>query len=951
MRMVRPKARLMACAAGAWLVLAGTLASALARAELVSVSATEQTLGTPAFVATDSVLLPVVVATETSRQQQSALFWIDSRPGDARTMTTVFVSGPPPVQSTLYAARFSADGKPLDPGGLLVGRYLANPTSLRAAGSSGRYTVVWSDTGEIYGVTVAANSTPTSAIAWDSVRLLSKGNGKQHSPEIGCSRFSCVITWVDELAGNARVVAYRTDPELGKLTAISLPAPPTTAVQLEPKVVFPESASYESPQPAFVVLWREAANYPTGVRAVRIGVDNTSVDPTERQLPSSPLLQGPFSVAGTRRLGFCLAWESPDASGDIHASLFDGDLNTTFADVTIADGAAAQLEPRVAANAQGFTIVWEEPSLKGNVLRSRVLDSDGSLGSLLTLTDARLARKPAISSAPDSPVTVAWTDGTPPQMNAMVAQLGASGDTVSAAEAIASTRAAEYQDLVGLASNGSEYLVVWSESSSRDATTSQGYMATVSATGQLRRGPTVVPHAGRPIWAGSHYLLLWAENGYAPGRSRVRAARVAPDFEWLDPDGFTVLESDATLTSPALAFDGKRTLVVASPKLAAFIDEAGGVRAVTGFEIPRGGAPTSLAHGDEGFLYVWEGQAAPPSATHGYQVQAVLLDAEGRPSPKGWFPVSDVMSNTRRRPAVAYGEGQYSVVYQADPLGVGSVRPAATRVASDGTIVDTKAIALAAESPAGYINQPSVVFDGTHFVTSWSAAYRGYLQTQATYVARTTPAGAVLDPTGIVLGFPAQHEQVNGPSVIASLGSGWTLIGYTREDVELGWTARVKLRAFMDPSANGASCFLDADCASGRCEVGRCVSEDAGLATGTAGTSFAGSAGLATSMVGTSFAGSAGSDSGAGGIGKAAVAGNTASLGGRPSGTALPLTPRRRQRAPSEGDAGSELDGCSCRLPPTSRSLSPLAVLAGLGVLVSWRRNNGQRVRGKGKLC
>jgi hypothetical protein len=70
-----------------------------------------------------------------------------------------------------------------------------------------------------------------------------------------------------------------------------------------------------------------------------------------------------------------------------------------------------------------------------------------------------------------------------------------------------------------------------------------------------------------------------------------------------------------------------------------------------------------------------------------------------------------------------------------------------------------------------------------------------------------------VDPKAIVLGFPALHEQVKRACVNASLGSGWTLIGYAPEDVALGWSTRVKLLTCMDPSANGASCFLDTEIA------------------------------------------------------------------------------------------------------------------------------------------
>lgn len=926
------------------------------RAELVAVNTEEQAMGSASFVESNTVLSAVPVATEYSIQQ-SALFWVDSRPGDARTMVTTFVTSPPEVQTSLYAARFTAEGKPLDPGGRLVGRYRSNPTELRAAGSWGGYTLVWSEAGEIYGLYLGSSpSGPSEPIASDTVIQLSTGAGRQHSPDVGCNNSSCIVTWVDESTGNPRLIARRYSPTLEGSSDIVLPAPADVSVRLEPRVVLPMNVGATYPETPAVLLWREAA-FPIGIHALQIASDNTTKNAEPMALVSTPITEGSLAVAGASAQGLCVVWETSTGNGDIHASLFDKDLKPVALDVTVAQGDIVQTAARVAVDSAGFIVAWEEPSATGNAIRTRALSAAGSLGVPLTLTEDRRATNVSLSSTVRASVSAAWVQGTVPSRNATFAQLQPGNVGLSTQPQSASMRASPDQSSPLLASNGSEYLAVWNEFLSDTDPSPKGYVARVSASGQVRGEPRQIPHAGRPIWAGTHYLLLWLETPFNSSALRyaIRAARLTPDLEVLDPAGFTVFESVNALNLLGAAFDGGRTLVIGGSKSAAFVDAQGKLETVPNFDLKKSGEPASLAHGDSGFLFVWEGQATPPSATFGYQVQGVILDASGQPAPGGWFPISDALQNTRRRPVVAHGQGQYLVAYQSDPGGLGSIRPAVTRISADGRILDSTAILIAKDATSGYINQPDVAFDGTDFVVSWSAGYRGYYQTQATHVARVSPLGVALDPSAITLGYPAQHELVLGRSSIASLGSGWTLVGYSREDVELGWTYRAKMRALFDPNANNASCFTNSDCASGHCVTGRCaanVGQAGAPSVGAAGSPLAGNSSAVAGTAGTSFASDAAGRANAGT--SSVLAGRNGSAGTAGTAGRAEFGATRRPRNWDDPDSGHprrELDGCFCNL--ARHRDAPWSRLAfwGVWVLGLWRRKHVRTSRRTGATC
>ena len=78
----------------------------------------------------------------------------------------------------------------------------------------------------------------------------------------------------------------------------------------------------------------------------------------------------------------------------------------------------------------------------------------------------------------------------------------------------------------------------------------------------------------------------------------------------------------------------------------------------------------------------------------------------------------------------------------------------AARVAPDGTVLDPSGILVSAA--ADYQSYPAVAFGGANYLVTWMD-YRGGTDYDI-YAARVTPAGTVLDPSGIVVSVASNGQ-------------------------------------------------------------------------------------------------------------------------------------------------------------------------------------------------
>jgi hypothetical protein len=141
------------------------------------------------------------------------------------------------------------------------------------------------------------------------------------------------------------------------------------------------------------------------------------------------------------------------------------------------------------------------------------------------------------------------------------------------------------------------------------------------------------------------------------------------------------------------------------------------------------------------------------SATSQHFMYGVLIDHNGQVITPGEFPIAVDLA-THWFPQVSFDGTNYLVVWQQLPS-AGADQTLAhingARVTVAGAVLDSPSIAISS-TPLGQYS-PVVAFDGTNYFVAWTDGRRGQAQygMYDIYGARVTPAGAVLDASGIAV--------------------------------------------------------------------------------------------------------------------------------------------------------------------------------------------------------
>lgn len=162
--------------------------------------------------------------------------------------------------------------------------------------------------------------------------------------------------------------------------------------------------------------------------------------------------------------------------------------------------------------------------------------------------------------------------------------------------------------------------------------------------------------------------------------------------------------------------------------------------------VPAGewqGTPAAAFDGTN-YLIVWEDERYGTTDIYGARIapDGTVLDPAG-------FAICRADQH-QRRPSVIFGGTEYLVVWE--DYRYSSYDIFGARVTTDGTVLDTAGIAIS--TAAGYQLSPCVAYDGTNFLVVWEYQEDDY----DLYGARVSPAGTVLDPSGIAIATGPAHE-------------------------------------------------------------------------------------------------------------------------------------------------------------------------------------------------
>ena len=246
----------------------------------------------------------------------------------------------------------------------------------------------------------------------------------------------------------------------------------------------------------------------------------------------------------------------------------------------------------------------------------------------------------------------------------------------------------------------------------------------------------------------------------------------------LDPAGIAISSADWEQTEPAVAFDGTNYLVT-------WMDRRSGTNTdIYGARVSQAGAvldPAGIAISTTASF-----EQQPAVAFDGINQLVAWGDGGriygARVSPAGAVldPAGIEISANGDYPTVAFDGTNYLVAWAA-----GGYEIFGARVSPPGTVLDPGGIVISARVGSRGEESPALAFNGTNYLVAWEAYEPG--DYYDSFGARVSPAGAVLDPSGIAISTAAYNQRA--PSVASDgtnhlvawqdsrTGTNWDLYG------------------------------------------------------------------------------------------------------------------------------------------------------------------------------
>jgi phosphoribosylformylglycinamidine (FGAM) synthase PurS component len=580
--------------------------------------------------------------------------------------------------------------------------------------------------------------------------------GYQQDPAVAFDGVNFLVVWTDWRSDSSSgIYATRVSPQ---------------GVVLDPSGIAVSTAGSDQQYPAvafdgtnFLAVWVDNRDSGYDVFAARVTPQGTVLDPTGIAVSTASGTQSSPAVAfdGVNSL---VTWSDrrSDPSGDIYAARVTPQgtvLDPTG--IAVSTGSGAQSSPTVAFDGVNSLVTWSDPRSDpaGDIYAARVTPQGTVLdpSGIVVSAAANTQESPQVAFDGTS-FLVAWFDTRSTNYADVYAARVTPQGTVLDPSGIAVSTAEGYQDAEGVAFDGTNFWVTWSDYRSGSAY-GDIYAARVTPQG------TVLDTSGIPVataggdqynsavaLGGANLLVTWEDYRSNPYEPDVYVARVTPAGTVLDPRGILATLAIGWQEYPAVAFDGANFLVSwangrsdsTRAVYAARVTPQGAVLDSTDIAIstdPGWHSDPAIAFDGTNYLVTWmdyrNGAYGDIYATR-VTPQGTVLDPSG-------IPVS-TETDDQLYPAIAFDGTNYLVTWMDDRSG-STYDIYAARVTPQGTVLDPSGILVSAA--ADYQSYPAVAFGGTNYLVTWMD-YRGGSDYDI-YAARVTPQGVVLDSAGIAV--------------------------------------------------------------------------------------------------------------------------------------------------------------------------------------------------------
>ncbi|MCY1023848.1 cadherin-like domain-containing protein [Pyxidicoccus sp. MSG2] len=592
------------------------------------------------------------------------------------------------------------------------------------ASNGSNHLVAWKDyrqgTYQLYGTRV------TSAGVVQDVWGLRFTNGTvtPDRPKVASNGTDYLVVWSAPMGGGThqaqatRVSSSDAQPDIAPFVIL----PDENTQQL--------AASVASNGTDYLVAWRNNTASLASLRGTRLSGTGTILDPAGLTLATNTKSLIPESDMASNGTDYLVVWddERDNGVGDIYGTRVTS--TGTVQDpqgIAIATGEKSHRNPAVASNGTDYLVAWTDrrSDAEGDVFAARVTSSTGAVedssGIAVSATTGQQAL-PAVASD-GTGYLVSWTDTRSVSFDAELhaARVSPIGTVLDPEGLRLSSYSSKY-DAPALTFNGLDYFIAWSGGSSL-----RGMRVTLAGEGSDAPGIPLVTSASRqrtPAVAsnGTQYLVVWYDN--RDNGENIIAVRVSATGEVLDTSG--------------LAID---------------LSSAGG-----------GGYGPVVASNGTDYLVVWKAQRGAESRFVSTRVtsQGQVLHPQGRPISPASLPF--VIS-----PSIASNGTDYLVAFTASRLTEPGSRVVGVRISSEGEALDASELRIC-ENPESFPDDPKVASNGTDYLVVWSDSRNS---TADIYGARVTNAGAVVDPAGIAI--TTANDNQRNPAV-ASNGTDYLVV-------------------------------------------------------------------------------------------------------------------------------------------------------------------------------
>ncbi len=685
-----------------------------------------------------------------------------------------------PDTSRIHGVRVSGTGEVLDPSGLAIGP--ASATSVQespaVAFNGTDWLVVWEDLAagrtdvvDLYAVRVSSAGTVRDA----TPLTLTTALGDQVEPAVASNGRDWLVTWNDPRhVSNSDIYGTRVTAAGEVLDPSGLRLSSAPDFDLHPSVA--------SDGTDYLVVWNKSppsAGNGTVV-GVRVSAAGQVLEDSRLTLPARVGSQHGPSAAfnGTHYL---VVWMDSrnSVSPDIYGSrVTAAGAVVDTAGLPLSTAANGEVDPVVTSSGGEWFVVWEDVANEWNLYGTRV----SGTGEVRDTARIEVSTAPGMQYAPavatnGTSYLVVWADKRPGQEHQdiygrLVTREGQLHQEACLSLASLGTVSA-HQDSPAVASNGKEWLVVWADSRNGNQDI---YGARVTGSGEVLDAAGLAIGAGQgeqttPAVAsnGKEWLVVWSEaRGDTLGISGARVTGTGRVLEAL------ALTSGAEARlRPAVASNGQDWLVVWTDGRNEAAGDIYGAR-VSGAGLVLDGAGLALARAERvqdfasvaasgsDYLVVWEDARGGGQDVYGTRVTAAgeVLDASGR--------VLSAAAHAESAPAVA-SNGRGWLVVWADASGDGDIRGA--RVSSTGEVLDATGLALSAAT--GLQSAPRVASNGVGYLVVWRDARRGGAEVDV-YGTQVASTGMVLDAAGVSISSESVSEEL--PAIAASSSSTYLVV-------------------------------------------------------------------------------------------------------------------------------------------------------------------------------